>query len=626
MRKSLCLFFIAFSCVSGCTRPDSSVPPTIARAVSGRPGLSAAERAEFYHLEEGSELFPVTWFLALESENGTGLFTDNLDRFGLIPDARSATNPFGLPVGLTAAETRDLKHLRVKMLGINCAACHVAELTFNGNRMRLDGAPARFDTSAFYTALATAVLRTIDLTDGPERLIAFIRRRAAGDNPLLGATESARSARLQPALAGLQADTPSAAFDEAFKNQLTDLLRAEAARPPVDLNADVVLKPDSPRLAAAMQRMNAELSADLATTRLMRAVPSPSPPSAEMQRAGQPAELRSSILPAFVKDAITTFRLLKARVAFLMQLNAVDGTRDLPPGYGRLDAFGGARNLLWRTSARAQTAPVSYPDLWSFDTLDWVHWDGNTTSVLERNIGQALGLGAVLDRSTKISTVSVVNLHALEVMAMKIQPPRWDETVLGAIDRSRAARGKTLFDRHCSECHVQKAGKEFAIADIGGVDPNRAVNFTATIDGRPNNDVIAELMRQVKLKAYEEKGLTPAQRAELERGRLAPQWRAHEMYIARPLVAIWASAPYLHNNSVPTLHDLLLPAAQRPSVFFTGHAEYDPANVGLRVTDDGARRFRFDTSLSGNRNTGHEYGTALADGDRRDLLEYLKTF
>jgi hypothetical protein len=61
-------------------------------------------------------------------------------------------------------------------------------------------------------------------------------------------------------------------------------------------------------------------------------------------------------------------------------------------------------------------------------------------------------------------------------------------------------------------------------------------------------------------------------------------------------------------------------------VFFTGQAEYDPANVGLRVTDDGARRFRFDTSLSGNRNSGHEYGTALADGDRRDLLEYLKTF
>jgi hypothetical protein len=219
----------------------------------------------------------------------------------------------------------------------------------------------------------------------------------------------------------------------------------------------------------------------------------------------------------------------------------------------------------------------------------------------------------------------VINLHALEVMAMKIQPPRWNESVLGAIDQSRAASGKALFDQHCGGCHVQNVGKAFAFADLGGVDPNRAVNFTAAIDGRPNSEVIAELLGQVKLKAYEEKGLSQSQREELERGRPA-RWRAHEMYVARPLVAIWASAPYLHNNSVPTLRDLLLPAAQRPSIFFTGHAEYDPVNVGLRVTDDGARRFRFDTSLSGNHNTGHEFGTTLSEANRRDLLEYLKTF
>src|SRR5687767_9930135 len=93
---------------AGCSSKGSSeAPPTIIKAVAGRPGLTPAEQAAFYHLEEGSEVFPVTWFLALEKEDGSGLFADSLQRFGLIPDARSATNPFGLPVGLTAAQTRD---------------------------------------------------------------------------------------------------------------------------------------------------------------------------------------------------------------------------------------------------------------------------------------------------------------------------------------------------------------------------------------------------------------------------------------------------------------------------------------------------------------------------------------
>jgi hypothetical protein len=218
-----------------------------------------------------------------------------------------------------------------------------------------------------------------------------------------------------------------------------------------------------------------------------------------------------------------------------------------------------------------------------------------------------------------------VNLHALEVMALKMRPPRWPEAVLGAIDRPRAARGKVLYEQHCAQCHVANVGSAFDIEKIASVDPARAANFTAPIGGRPNNVVISELLGQVKNKAFDEKRLTKEQREELERGRPA-EWRVHRKYIARPLVGIWASAPYLHNNSVPTLYHLLLTADKRPAVFFTGHAEYDPADVGLKFADDGAGRFKFDTSIPGNRNMGHEFGTTLSESERRDLLEYLKTF
>jgi hypothetical protein len=96
-----------------------------------------------------------------------------------------------------------------------------------------------------------------------------------------------------------------------------------------------------------------------------------------------------------------------------------------------------------------------------------------------------------------------------------------------------------------------------------------------------------------------------------------------QAYKARPLNGIWASSPYLHNGSVPTLHDLLLPVAQRPARFAVGRWEFDPNKVGY--VSDGAGPFVVDTAVTGNSNRGHEYGVDLAEDDRRALVEYLKT-
>lgn len=115
-------------------------------------------------------------------------------------------------------------------------------------------------------------------------------------------------------------------------------------------------------------------------------------------------------------------------------------------------------------------------------------------------------------------------------------------------------------------------------------------------------------------------------------------------YKARPLNGIWATAPYLHNGSVPTLYDLLLPKRRvsdpiegeyRPDEFMVGSREFDPAKVGLKsIGYDG---FLFRTSIWGNNNNGHEYASGLTpqpDGtflpaltkeQRLDLLEYLKS-
>jgi hypothetical protein len=75
-----------------------------------------------------------------------------------------------------------------------------------------------------------------------------------------------------------------------------------------------------------------------------------------------------------------------------------------------------------------------------------------------------------------------------------------------------------------------------------------------------------------------------------------------------PLVAVFATAPYLHNGSVPTLRALLEPARRRPATFPLG-----------------GTGFVFDTRLPGNRNGGHEFGTALSEGDKSDLIAFLQT-
>jgi mono/diheme cytochrome c family protein len=105
-------------------------------------------------------------------------------------------------------------------------------------------------------------------------------------------------------------------------------------------------------------------------------------------------------------------------------------------------------------------------------------------------------------------------------------------------------------------------------------------------------------------------------------------------YKARPLNGIWASAPYLHNGSVPTLYDMLLPPADsngncptgecRPSKFYVGSTQFDPVKVGFD-TSRTPQSSLVDTGLTGNRNTGHMFRQDLSHEDRLALIEYLKS-
>jgi processive rubber oxygenase RoxA-like protein len=128
--------------------------------------------------------------------------------------------------------------------------------------------------------------------------------------------------------------------------------------------------------------------------------------------------------------------------------------------------------------------------------------------------------------------------------------------------------------------------------------------------------------------------------------------RAREpVYRARPLNGVWATAPYLHNGSVPSLYWMLKPAAERPTSFCQGHRDFDPDQVGFRVPPGGETSCKtgetlFTTTdgdgkaIPGNSISGHSFegphidnynypkgviGRGFSEEERYDLIEYLKT-
>ena len=124
-------------------------------------------------------------------------------------------------------------------------------------------------------------------------------------------------------------------------------------------------------------------------------------------------------------------------------------------------------------------------------------------------------------------------------------------------------------------------------------------------------------LRQLRFHAAPSTGIKPA------------VVRQGAKYKGRPLNGIWATAPYLHNGSVPNLDALLQPAAKRPKSFSIGVRTFDPVRVGFLTDVPGFPRFNVDnpdgTPIPGNSNVGHEFGANLSDVERGQLLEYLKT-
>jgi hypothetical protein len=279
-------------------------------------------------------------------------------------------------------------------------------------------------------------------------------------------------------------------------------------------------------------------------------------------------------------------------------------------GPGRVDTFNSAKVLfnfpMNDLPAHEKNAPSDFPSIWLQGPRKGMqlHWDGNNTMVEERNKSAAFGTG------TTPPTLDVANIGRIETWLLTKEPPKYPYPV----DAAKAARGGALYKEYCSSCHGA-TGRDFSGEYVGKVNPIAEIGT----DRRRLDSYTYDL-------AVNQSTLY-----------VGYPWRfAHFRktfgYANMPLDGLWLRAPFLHNGSVPTVRDLLEPASKRPPVFHRGYDVYDPVKVGFRsevATEGDKHYFRFDTSVPGNANTGHEgkrYGTELPAADKDALVEFLKTF
>ncbi len=194
-----------------------------------------------------------------------------------------------------------------------------------------------------------------------------------------------------------------------------------------------------------------------------------------------------------------------------------------------------------------------------------------------------------------------------------LRPPKYE----GPIDHELADRGELVFNQVCAECHgtygtdSNYPNRRIAIDDIG-TDP---VRLTAlSVAGRQK---------------YADSWFAQLDASDRQQTVVDP-----DGYVAPPLDGIWASPPYFHNGSVPTLWHVLHPQ-QRPTVWRRSDQAIDHERVGFQFAvaekipltepDVAVRRSYFDTRRFGKSNAGHDYPDQLSEQQKRAVLEYLKT-
>jgi hypothetical protein len=556
--------------------------------VTLKQGWSADVQNKFWFTSQGAQIMPYSWFTWLEQADNSSFFRNSkhMEEIGYLPMKTSKDNPSGLPIGFAMSKAKSAKDA---YMGFTCSACHSNQLDYNGVSYLIDGAPTLANFVLFFDKIVDA----LNATHSDEAKFNRFALRVLGQ-------EYSKTKAKQ------------------LKNKLLEAAIKAGQRQEVN-----ALPPDYPEDFTSYARLDAFGNIQNAGTAFaLRDLENKNPPTA-------------------------------------------------PVSYPFL--WGTHQSDVVQWNASAPNTPLVGPMVRNVGEVVGVF--GGLQIKRANWLKRLFGI-----KHSYASTVDFHGLGALEGYVKILTSPRWEETNLPAIDEDLSKKGFDLFETHCKSCHEviphDKEGDHYVANKTSlvelGTDPMMAWNIpndkakTLFLEGSKSDIVVGDrfgvttraldipingvigLVLANPIEALEGGFITKAvkkQRLQEHTDTLDMQLEKQDkissvtfesdkkdltglVYKGRPLNGIWATAPYLHNGSVPNLWELLQVPRTRVSEFWVGSREFDPVNVGY-VSSEGKSLFKVNMDngriMEGNSNRGHKYGTELEDDDKWALIEYMKS-
>ena len=543
-------------------------------------------------------MIPLAWLNALTQANRQPFAADALARYGYLPNP---DNPHGLPVGFEASGPTG-----IEIVGMTCSACHTRQIAIAGQAYRIDGGPALVDFQRLLADLDSAVGTVVASDAAFSSFAAAVLASPtpdADDALTLRLEVSAWYLRFHTIISRGLPDKPWGlgrldAIGMIF-NRVTGL---DIGPPPTFIIADNIHKADAPARYPFLWNASRQDK-----TQWPGFAGNGSDVLALGRNLGEVYGVFGVYQPRnnglFVDYVVNN----SANFEGLEKLEKLIKLIGPPRWQWPLDAqlAGQGREIFYRKAGGGGCAechdagpgPQRFPleqtlktpiadagtDIRELGVLDWTVKTGALQGgyvpfVTKAPLGETDTAFNTLATSVVGSIVGHVFLGRVDGALAQIQLPQL-----------RSGAASALLARHLPR----------ELRELEAAFRNEAAIAADALASRPQS-------------------LAPP-----------PSGAKPALYESRVMNGIWAAAPYLHNGSVPTLAELLKPAAQRVASFKVGPA-YDLDAVGLAVEQPSplaTMRVTTDCSdvNSGDSRCGHEFGTSLTDAEKRALLEYLKS-
>jgi mono/diheme cytochrome c family protein len=618
-------------------------PPGIADVVTLEQNWTHTEADQFYSTPQGSKLIPYTWFLALEQKGSEGQFRDsaNIQRLGYLARTPNPKNPDGLPVGFT----RDGDHV-----GFTCAACHTQQIVYGGKAYLVDGAPTLADFEQFLRALADSLDETAANAQKFQRFADRVLGMAANKDQ-----RDELKARLNEAVAfrkgynqrdlSRQSDTHprfGPGRVDAIGAIFNEVSAVAAKLPDNYLPADAPVS--YPFLWDTPQHDKVQWNGSVDNT--VNVLAKPLFGTKYIGALGRNAGEVLGVFGAFevMKDGLLP-RGYPSSVNVPNLIDIEESVRKLwspqwPAAFGAIhEDLRAAGEALFRTHCVECHQPIERTNEHR-EVKAWLQRSIGTDEAMARNfLTRRVKTGEFKDQYISVpglatfkdqATQADLLVHSVKRVLLGGRqasfPVPFQMSASAEVYVDGRAGGRKLTGRfHSLELKDNKVltGRFDPVCSVNGlVLTAEQKAFSLTDASHP-----AGRFQARDGTAMQVPGLSTESAVgdELSRLRFATPVPVGYIYKGRPLNGIWATAPYLHNGSVPNLNELLKKPSDRVKKFDVGSREFDTAKVGLK-SEAGTGTFVFDTQLPGNGNGGHEYGDKVfTDDERKALIEYMKS-